>query len=138
MGSIATYTPGNFEGWLHRITLDLFLDQVRRKRRLRMVALPDQVEDRLAGPGPTAADAVDQRDFDLDVRLALESLAPKYLAPVVLRDINGLTYDEIATCLGIQRGTVGSRIHRGRRLLRAALAHRAPSWAQGARPQPTA
>src|ERR1700690_2780526 len=46
--SLAEYTPGTFEGWLHRITTNLFLDMVRRRQRIRFEALPDDVGDRLA------------------------------------------------------------------------------------------
>ena len=93
--SLADYTPGTFEGWLHRITTNLFLDMVRRRQRIRFDALP-----------------------------------PDFRAAVVLCDIEGLSYEEIAATLGIKLGTVRSRIHRGRVLLREALAHRAPRSAR--------
>ena len=48
--SLSTYTPGTFEGWLHRITTNLFLDQVRRKQRIRFDALADDAADRLRRP----------------------------------------------------------------------------------------
>jgi RNA polymerase sigma-70 factor (ECF subfamily) len=60
------------------------------------------------------------------VQRALDALPPDFRAAVVLCDIEGLSYEEIATTLGIKLGTVRSRIHRGRALLREALAHRAP------------
>src|SRR5690625_2337990 len=46
--SLAKFQPGNVEGWLHRITTNEFLDQVRRKQRIRMVGLPTDVDNRLA------------------------------------------------------------------------------------------
>jgi RNA polymerase sigma-70 factor (ECF subfamily) len=49
--SLASYRPGTFEGWLHRITTNLFLDMVRRRSRIRMEALPED-SDRLPGLGP--------------------------------------------------------------------------------------
>ena len=64
--------------------------------------------------------------FDADVEAALASLAPDFRAAVVLCDIEGLSYEEIADVLGLKLGTVRSRIHRGRAQLRTALAHRAP------------
>jgi RNA polymerase sigma factor (sigma-70 family) len=124
--SLSTYTPGTFEGWLHRITTNLFLDQVRRKQRIRFDALPEDAGDRLAGREPTPAQVYDDRTLDGDVQTALDSLAPDFRAAVVLCDIEGLSYEEIAATLGIKLGTVRSRIHRGRAQLRAALAHRAP------------
>ena len=57
---------------------------------------------------------------------ALDALPPDFRAAVVLCDIEGLSYEEIAATLGIKLGTVRSRIHRGRAQLRAALEHRAP------------
>jgi RNA polymerase sigma factor (sigma-70 family) len=124
--SLSTYTPGTFEGWLHRITTNLFLDQVRRKQRIRFDALGDDAADRLPGREPTPAQAYDDHHFDDDVQRALDALAPDFRAAVVLCDIEGLSYEEIAATLGIKLGTVRSRIHRGRAQLRAALEHRAP------------
>ena len=124
--SLDTYTPGTFEGWLHRITTNLFLDQARRRQRIRFDALSDERAGTLrsASPAPDAAFA--DRLFDDDVELALASLPPDFRAAVVLCDVEGLSYEEIADILGAKLGTVRSRIHRGRAMLRRALAHRAP------------
>jgi RNA polymerase sigma-70 factor (ECF subfamily) len=65
--------------------------------------------------------------FDADIESALAELPPDFRAAVVLCDVEGLSYDEIAEVLGVKMGTVRSRIHRGRALLRKALAHRAPA-----------
>ncbi len=124
--SLSSYTPGTFEGWLHRITTNLFLDMVRRRARIRFEALADDASDRLAGREPTPAQAYDDAHWDDDVQRALDALAPEFRAAVVLCDIEQLTYEEIADVLGIKLGTVRSRIHRGRTQLRAALEHRAP------------
>jgi RNA polymerase sigma factor (sigma-70 family) len=125
--SLDRYTPGTFEGWLHRITTNLFLDHARRKQRIRFDALSDERAERLSSalPAPDAAYA-DQR-FDEDVERALATLPPDFRAAVVLCDVEGLTYEEIAAILDAKLGTVRSRIHRGRALLRNALAHRAPA-----------
>ena len=124
--SLENYTPGTFEGWLHRITTNLFLDLVRRRARIRFDALPDDSGDRLPGRGPTPEQAFDETHLDADVQQALSALAPEFRAAVVLCDIEGLSYEEIAATLGIKLGTVRSRIHRGRAQLRAALEHRTP------------
>ena len=123
--SLSTYTPGTFEGWLHRITTNLFLDLVRRRARIRFEALPEDAE-RVAGREKSPAQHLDDRSFDDDVQAALDALPPDFRAAVVLCDIEGLTYEEIAATLGIKLGTVRSRIHRGRVQLREALAHLAP------------
>ncbi len=125
--SLHTFRPGRFEGWLHRITTNLFLDQARRRQRIRFDALPENAGERLAGHLPAPDSGVDDRMFDDDVEQALVQLKPEFRAAVVLCDIEGLTYDEIAEVLDIKVGTVRSRIHRGREQLRKALRHRAPT-----------
>ena len=125
--SLSSYTPGTFEGWLHRITTNLFLDQVRRKQRIRFDALPDDAGDRLAGSDPGPERAWEHNNLDHDVQAALDTLAPEFRAAVVLCDIEGLSYEEIAATLDVKLGTVRSRIHRGRAQLREALAHRRPA-----------
>jgi len=124
--SLGSYQPGTFEGWLHRITTTVFLDKMRRKQRIRFDSLPEDAAYRLptreAGPEQRYADT----HFDDDVQRALDALAPDFRAAVVLCDIEGLSYEEIAATLGVKLGTVRSRIHRGRAQLREALAHRAP------------
>ena len=124
--SLSTYTPGTFEGWLHRITTNLFLDMARRKQRIRFEGLGEEAAGRLSGDEPTPAQAFDARHLDGDVQQAIAALAPEYRAAVVLCDIEGLSYEEVADTLGVKLGTVRSRIHRGRAQLRVALEHRRP------------
>ncbi|NED50025.1 sigma-70 family RNA polymerase sigma factor, partial [Micromonospora aurantiaca] len=83
--------------------------------------------ERLQGREPTPAQAYDDRHLDADIQKALDGLAPEYRAAVVLCDIEGLSYEEIAASLGVKLGTVRSRIHRGRAQLRDALEHRRPA-----------
>jgi RNA polymerase sigma-70 factor (ECF subfamily) len=125
--SLSTYQPGTFEGWLHRITTNLFLDMVRRRQRIRFEGLAEDAHERLAGREPSPQQLIDDRGFDMDIQHALDQLPPEFRAAVVLCDIEGLSYEEIAATLGIKLGTVRSRIHRGRAQLRAALDHRAPA-----------
>jgi RNA polymerase sigma factor (sigma-70 family) len=124
--SLGGYTPGTFEGWLHRITTNLFLDMARRRQRIRFEGLGEETESRLGGAEPTPAQAFDDRHLDGDIQAALKALAPEYRAAVILCDIEGLTYEEIAAALNVKLGTVRSRIHRGRAQLREALEHRRP------------
>jgi RNA polymerase sigma factor (sigma-70 family) len=134
--SLGSYQPGTFEGWLHRITTNAFLDKMRRKQRIRFDALSDDAAARLptreVGPEQSYTDT----HFDDDVQRALDALSADFRAAVVLCDIEGLSYEEIATTLGIKLGTVRSRIHRGRSQLREALAHRAPQERRTASPAP--
>lgn len=124
--SLSDYTPGTFEGWLHRITTNLFLDMVRRRARIRFDALSDDAAQRLPSASSGPEQRYDETHLDPEIQRALDSLPVDFRAAVVLCDLEELSYEEIAATLGIKVGTVRSRIHRGRVLLRNALAHRAP------------
>ncbi len=117
---LETYTPGSLEAWLSRITTNAFLDEVRRRRRRPVTSVPDD-PDRVLPPGPGADDALAAEVLPADVQAALSSLPDEYRAAVVLCDVVGLSYQEIGETLGVPIGTVRSRIHRGRLLLREAL-----------------
>jgi RNA polymerase sigma factor (sigma-70 family) len=125
--SLSSYTPGTFEGWLHRITTNLFLDQARRKSKIRFDALAEDAEAKMPGRAPSPDTQMNDRLLDDDVEAALADLPPDFRAAVVLCDIEGLSYEEIADVLDLKLGTVRSRIHRGRSMLRKSLAHRAPA-----------
>ncbi len=131
--SLSQYKPGTFEGWLHRITTNLFLDRVRRRKRIRFdwmgdddgtVATSDSFDRHERSGQPE--DAFDMGHLEPDILEALAGLPPEYRAAVVLSDIEGLSYEEIAATLGIKMGTVRSRLSRARARLRETLAHRAP------------
>ncbi|MDO5628372.1 MAG: RNA polymerase sigma factor SigE [Mobilicoccus sp.] len=128
--SLGSYEPGTFEGWLHRITTNLFLDRMRRKQRIRFDALSEEAAARLPSRSRGPEQQYDDTHFDDDVQRALDALSPDFRAAVVLCDIEGLTYEETAAALGVKLGTVRSRIHRGRSLLRESLSHRAPTSAR--------
>jgi RNA polymerase sigma-70 factor (ECF subfamily) len=125
--SLSSYTPGTFEGWLHRITTNLFLDQARRKQRIRFDALAEDADSKLPSRAVTPDAHFLDTQFDDDVESALSALPPDFRAAVVLCDVEGLSYEEIADVLDLKLGTVRSRIHRGRAMLRKTLAHRAPA-----------
>lgn len=125
--SLDTYTPGSFEGWIHRITTNLFLDKARRRSRFRFDGFGEGAEERLVSTSPAPEVSYADGHFDDDVEAALISLPEDFRAAVVLCDVEGLSYEEIADVLDIKLGTVRSRIHRGRSMLRKALEHRAPT-----------
>jgi len=125
--SLHRFQPGTFEGWLHRITTNLFLDGARRRQKIRFDGLADGAAERLKSAWPTPSEMLADADLDHDVAAALAALPPDFRAAVVLCDIEGLTYEEISDVLDIKIGTVRSRIHRGRAQLRAALHHRKPT-----------
>ena len=118
---LETYRPGSLEGWLSRITTNTFLDEVRRRRRRPVDPLPDDADRVL--PASAGADlALAGEALPDDVQSALRGLPPDYRAAVVLCDVVGLPYQEIADALEVPVGTVRSRIHRGRAMLREVLA----------------
>jgi RNA polymerase sigma-70 factor (ECF subfamily) len=117
---LETYRPGSLEGWLSRITTNTFLDETRRRRRRPVDLLPTD-PDQVVPPSPGADVALAAEALPYDVQEALRSLPPDYRAAVVLCDVVGLSYHDISTSLDVPVGTVRSRIHRGRALLRQAL-----------------
>ena len=112
------YEPGSLEGWLARIVTNVFLHEVRRMRGRPTSALPDDPEWVL--PPSPAADEVSTGLSD-DIQAALATLPEEFRVPVVLCDVADQSYEQIARALGVPVGTVRSRIHRGRRLLRSLL-----------------
>jgi RNA polymerase sigma-70 factor (ECF subfamily) len=115
------YEPGSLEGWLARIVTNVFLDDVRRRRRRPADAFPDD-PDRVLPESPSAEEA--SAELSRDIQAALASLPTEFRVPVVLCDVADQSYEQIAAILHMPIGTVRSRIHRGRRLLRDALAGR--------------
>jgi len=112
------YEPGSLEGWLARIVTNVFLDEVRRRKRRPTDPLPDDPGRVL--PAAPAADEVATGLSD-EIQHALAGLPDDFRVPVVLCDVSDLSYEQIAQSTGVPIGTVRSRIHRGRRMLRAAL-----------------
>ena len=125
--SLHRFQPGTFEGWLHRITTNLFLDGARRRQKIRFDGMADGSAERLPSAWPSPSEQLADADLDHDVAAALAALPPEFRAAVVLCDIEGLSYEEISAVLDVKIGTVRSRIHRGRAQLRAALDHRRPT-----------
>jgi RNA polymerase sigma-70 factor (ECF subfamily) len=113
------YEPGtNIRAWLFTILHRTRTDSFRRQSRS-----PPTVE--LVGDGPPVAPAQDALAAGgEDIVRAMETLPEVFRSAVVLRDLEDFTYDEIARILEVPVGTVMSRIHRGRALLRAALSRR--------------
>ena len=121
--SLDKFTPGSFEGWIHRIATNVFLDLVRRRGRIRMEALPENT-DRIAGRELSPEQTYHETNLDPDLQAALDELPAEFRAAVVLCDVEGLSYEEIGATLGVKMGTVRSRIHRGRQALRHSIERR--------------
>ena len=118
---LRTYEPGSIRGWLSRITTNAFLDDVRRKQRRPTDALPDDPE-RILPTSAAADDELAARGLPDEIQSAITDLPEEYRAAVVLSDVVGMSYQEVADALDVPVGTVRSRIHRGRSRLREVLA----------------
>ena len=117
---LASYRPGSMEAWLSRITTNAFLDEVRRKKRRPLEVVPDLPE-RVLGTEQEPLDVLDTSRLPDHIQDALKALPIEFRSAVVLCDVVGLNYQEIAESLDVPVGTVRSRIHRGRAQLRAML-----------------
>jgi RNA polymerase sigma-70 factor (ECF subfamily) len=124
----AFYRIRSFQGesglytWLYRIALNASKDFAKRRRRRPAVAL-DEADPSGATPSRAepAVESLERREARLRVRAAIRTLPAKFRSVLVLREIEGLRYEEIAEVLCLSLGTVESRLFRARRRLRAAL-----------------
>jgi RNA polymerase sigma-70 factor, ECF subfamily len=133
------FTPGtNLGGWLYRILLSTFYSGCRRRtRRPAEVLTAEQEAGGRAGPGPAARSAEAEalgRLGDSDAVRALAALPAPYKAVIYLGDVEGYQCAEIADVLNIPVGTVMSRMHRGRAMLRAKLSPADPGGVRLDRP----
>ena len=106
--------------WLLQICLNAVRNRVRSEsRRPRLAPLDDGLDVRDPGDGPEAA--LQTRESRDELAGVLEALPDIYRVPVVLRHVTGLGYGEIAEVVGAPQGTVKAQVHRGLRMLAAAL-----------------
>lgn len=124
--SIASFEGTSFRAWLFRIATNRAIDVVRARRRRGELPLePNEDEEQtwaepVAG-GPEPVDLASEQETLRLVEAALARLPAEQRAVVVLRDIEGFDYEEIARITATELGTVKSRIHRGRLAVRNAL-----------------
>ena len=124
--SAGDYTEqGYLRAYLYRIATNLVRSEERREKRLRLLApfLPRQEH-----AEPAAASGLLRRELHREVAAALARLPLRYRVPVVLHEIGGWSYVDIAEEIGCREGTVKSRVHRGRQQLKAKLE---PYWNGG-------
>ncbi|MGE5316001.1 MAG: RNA polymerase sigma factor [Acidobacteriota bacterium] len=110
----------SFYTWLYRITVNKARDEMRKRKVKRFFSLDLMTEQRehhpaLQTPAPTDMGVADM------VSAALDKLPEKFRLPVILKDIEGLSYEEIAEALDCEVGTVKSRLSRARAMLRGIL-----------------
>ncbi len=132
--ALASFRRGAaFSTWLYAIALNQVRSEYRRRKSMKGQAMlsldaaggpgddPDGRPQEPPGPGPGPADEAVRREEAALLHRALERLDGEYREAVVLRDIEGLSYEEIAEAVDVPAGTVRSRIHRGRAALREIL-----------------
>jgi len=118
----------NLRAWTYRILTNTFINSYRKKQREPITVQDDEIEDwflydRLGASGveASAESEVLDRLPDEDVQRALEALPDGFRMAVLLADVEGFSYKEIAEIVGVPIGTVMSRLHRGRKALQKAL-----------------
>ena len=114
-----------FYTWLYRIASNAALDWRKRERYRRHGDLPTgpEGEDAVPSPEPGPRTTAQRRELAAAIDVAVAGLPDHYHRIVVLREVDGLSYEEIAEVLGISKGTVESRLFRARERLRATLSN---------------
>jgi RNA polymerase sigma-70 factor (ECF subfamily) len=121
----------NLKAWLYRILTNTFINSYRSKKRRPEQTDLDDIEDlylyrRLGGleavtAGRSAEEEVLDHFTDTDVKAAVDALPEQFRMAVLLADVEGFSYKEIAEILDVPIGTVMSRLHRGRKALQKVL-----------------
>ena len=118
----------SFKSWLFRIINNTCIDEIRRRKGKTNLSLDtDYGEDSGHRENPVLRDESTpeteflRKDMNENIQSAINKLPPDYKAVIIMRDINGLSYDEVASALGINMGTVKSRIARARKKLKDEL-----------------
>lgn len=116
----------DFGTWLHRITVNLSINERRKRKPDLYLDNPVQTTEGemprlVASDAESPEEIYENKEFRGMVRAALEELSPEHRAVLVLREVQGYSYDEIATMLNCSLGTVKSRINRGRQSLKGKI-----------------
>lgn len=114
-----------FSTWIYRITANTCIDEMRKRKGKQSFSLEEELENeegsmqrQVADEGETPEESMLREEQKSEILQALESLSPEHKAAVILRDIKGLSYEEITEILELTLGTVKSRISRGRNQLK--------------------
>ena len=114
--------PRQFKSWLHRIAVSVYIDEQRRRKTMKeRIVSDEQALTVHPDPDATPGEQIVLQEFQEHLQNAIDHLPEEFRLAIVLREIQGLSYEEIATALQCSIGTVRSRIFRGRQLLRSML-----------------
>jgi RNA polymerase sigma-70 factor, ECF subfamily len=112
-------SQSSFSTWLYRITVNTTLNMLKKaaNERRRQFVYHENITAELPEQSETAETALKQRDQEEQVNIMLEALNPEYRTCIILREMQGLSYEEIARTLKININTVRSRLKRAREIL---------------------
>jgi len=121
--------PEKFRGWLSRIATNLFYDELRKRKRVSAPLSLDaprltadgEMDWEIASDKPSPADDLTTREFYDQLHSAIADLPEAFRTTIVLREIEGMSYEEIAEITSVSLGTVKSRIARARSRLQSQL-----------------
>lgn len=116
-----------FSTWLFRITMNLCVDHARHRHaqpQTQPIVTDDETERPIPDTTPTPEEHLDNRELGRELAAALAEVSEEHRRIVLLRDVSGMSYTEIAEVLEISEGTVKSRLSRARIALRKVLLHR--------------
>jgi RNA polymerase sigma-70 factor (ECF subfamily) len=121
--------PAKFQGWLSRITTNLFYDELRKRKRVATplsldaprLTVDGEMDWDLPADQPSPDDDLATQEFYEKLRLAIADLPEAFRITIVLREIEGMAYEDIAQITGVSLGTVKSRIARARLKLQTTL-----------------
>ncbi len=110
-----------FTTWLYRLTVNMCIDESRKTKRFLNIA------DWFAFGGPVTKislnDELHSQEISAEVQAVIASLKPKYRLPILLKYVEGLSYQEIADVLDCSTGTISSRLNRAHKMLAGKLGH---------------
>jgi len=121
----------SFSTWVYRITTNVCLDEIRKRKNRRVISLDEElhmddgdIKRQVESDGPRPDEAAEREELRRIVNEAINSLPVEQRTAITLRDLNGMSYDQIAQILDCPAGTVKSRINRARQALKNVLSAR--------------
>ncbi len=127
----------NFQGsssfytWIYRITVNICIDHLRKSGRFQSVDYDDTIRREEGGAssgfispsmlGQNPGKSLARKELIAQMQTALDTLSPNHRTAIVLREVEGLSYEEMAEVMGVSKGTVMSRLHHARKNMQTAL-----------------
>ena len=117
-----------FSTWLYRVTTNSCLDQIKKNKKIPLTSLDSEIETNegstvreIESRGKTPEQELESKELSKEINECIKQLPAKHRTVIILRDINGMAYEEIAKTLNCSVGTVKSRVNRARSALKKLL-----------------